>query len=370
MVATSTEELEQGSVSSYDRISELKAFDESKAGVQGLVEKGVTKVPRMFYCEHSNLSDDSTSEPTSNFSIPTIDFTGIHDHPILRDDVVGKLRYACEKWGFFQVINPGISSNVLDEMIKGTGRFHQQNAKVRKEYYSRDPSRKVAYVSNYSLYHESSAYWRDTLGCVMASHPPEAEELPEVCRDIVVEYSKKVKAFASTLFELLSEALGLNRLHLEKMGCAEGFLLLCHYYPACPEPELTMGNSKHTDNDFITILLQDEIGGLQVLHDKQWVDVTPIHGALVVNIGDLLQLLTNDKFISVHHRVLSNQAGPRKSVASLFRTVGDESLVYGPINELLSEENPPLYRNISLKEYLTCYYAKGVGTSALSHFKL
>jgi len=51
-----------------------------------------------------------------------------------------------------------------------------------------------------------------------------------------------------------------------------------------------MGNSKHTDNDFLKILLQDQIGGLQVLHDNQWVDVTPIHGALVINIGDLLQV--------------------------------------------------------------------------------
>lgn len=83
-----------------------------------------------------------------------------------------------------------------------------------------------------------------------------------------------------------------------------------------------------------------------------------------------VQLLTNDRFISVQHRVLSKHIGPRISVASLFRTDDDGSLVYGPIKELLSEENPPLYRNVSLKEYLTYYYAKGIGTSALSHFKL
>lgn len=187
MVVKGTDELEGGTVSSYDRISELKAFDDSKAGVQGLIENGVTKVPRMFYCEHSNLSDGSTSESNSEFYVPTIDLTGIHDDPILRDDVVEKLRYACEKWGFFQVINHGIPSDVLDEMIEGTGRFHQQDAKVRKDYYTRDPYRKVVYVSNYSLYHEPAAHWRDTLGCVMAPHPPEAEELPAVCRFFVIQ---------------------------------------------------------------------------------------------------------------------------------------------------------------------------------------
>ncbi|KAJ1430761.1 Oxoglutarate/iron-dependent dioxygenase [Sesbania bispinosa] len=369
MVVTNTDELEAGTVSSYDRKSELKAFDDSKAGVQGLIENGVTKVPHMFYCEQSNLNDGSATESNSEFSIPIIDLTGIHDDPILRDDVVKKVQYACENWGFFQVINHGIPIPVLDEMIRGTCRFHQQDVKVRKEYYTRDPNRKVVYVSNYNLYHDPAANWRDTLGCSIAPHPPKAEELPAVCRDIVIEYSEKVMGFASTLFELLSEALGLNSSHLKEMGCGEGFLLLCHYYPPCPEPELTIGNSNHTDNDFITILLQDQIGGLQVLHDKKWIDVTPIHGALVVNIGDLLQLLSNDKFISVQHRVVAKHIGPRISVACLFRT-DDESIVYGPIKELLSEECPPVYRDVSSKEYTAHYYAKGVGTSTLSRFKL
>jgi len=182
MVVTSTNELEGGTVSNYDRKSELKEFDDSKAGVQGLVENGVTKVPRVFYCEQSNINHGSVNESNSKLSIPTIDLKGIHDDPALRDEVVRQLHDACEKWGFFQVINHGISTHILDEMMKGTCRFHQQDAKVRKDYYTRDPNRKVVYVSNYSLYHDPAANWRDSLGFSMAPNPPKSEEFPEVCR--------------------------------------------------------------------------------------------------------------------------------------------------------------------------------------------
>ena len=92
-----------------------------------------------------------------------------------------------------------------------------------------------------------------------------------------------------TLLELLSEALGLNRDHLKQMVCAEGLLVVGQYYPACPQPELTYGISSHTDTGFMTLLLQDQTGGLQFLHENRWADVSPVTGALVVNIADLLQ---------------------------------------------------------------------------------
>ena len=76
---------------------------------------------------------------------------------------------------------------------------------------------------------------------------------------------------------------------LNGIGCGEGLLVLGHYHPPCPQPELTIGTQKHADHDFLTVLLQDQISGFKVLHRGHWVDVPPSLRALVVNIGDLLQ---------------------------------------------------------------------------------
>ncbi|KAK7283663.1 hypothetical protein RIF29_13346 [Crotalaria pallida] len=283
MEITSTNELDAANDSTYDRIAEVKAFEDSKLGVKGLSDSGVTKIPRMFY---SVKPDSANSSPTdSNFSLPVIDLQGIHKTSAQHAEVVDQIRSACQTWGFFQVINHGIPVNVLDEMIDGIRRFHEQDGEVRKHFYMRDIHKKVRYFSNGSLFRDPAANWKDTITFAMSPDPPNPDELP------------------------------------------------------------------------------------------QWIDVAPIHGALVINIGDLLQLMTNDRFISVYHRVLSSHIGPRISVASFFMnltTFESSSKVYGPIKELLSDENPPIYREVTIKEFLAPYFAKGLdrGRSSLLPFKL
>jgi 2,4-dihydroxy-1,4-benzoxazin-3-one-glucoside dioxygenase len=82
--------------------------------------------------------------------------------------------------------------------------------------------------------------------------------------------------------------MGLHGVYLEHdAGFMDGFCMLAHYYPPCPEPHHTLGTAKHCDATFITVLLQDAVGGLQALHGGRWVEVP---GALIVNVGDFLQV--------------------------------------------------------------------------------
>ncbi|KAL1806447.1 hypothetical protein DCAR_0832247 [Daucus carota subsp. sativus] len=372
MVTSSTMETAVPLITSYsNRRRELQAFDDTKAGVKGLVDAGIQKVPNIFIHPPDAFGKNS-SDKCKEFSIPTIDFECLDKDPTSRQDIVEKVRCASETFGFFQVVNHGIPVSVLEEALHGVHRFFDQDSEVKKQLYTRDYTKKLVYNTNYDLFSSPAANWRDTFSSFMAPSPPQPEELPAACRDIMMEYSKQVMKLGITLFELLSKALGLDPNYLQDMECAKGLIFIGHCYPACPQPELTLGATKHTDDGFLTVLLQDQIGALQFLHEDHWIDVPPLPGALIVNIADLLQLITNDRFKSVEHRVVANHIGPRVSVACFFSTsVMPSTKLYGPIKELVSEDNPPKYRETTVQEYVSHSFSKGLdGESRLQHFRL
>ncbi|KAL4590390.1 hypothetical protein LXL04_003319 [Taraxacum kok-saghyz] len=347
-----------------DRVTQLKAFDDKKFGVKGLIDAaagGPVDVPEIFIRPPDEVAEDLELTRTS-LRVPAIDLTGVGDMgSSRREKIVEEVRHASEKWGFFQVINHGIPMKVLEEMMKGVREFHEQDVEMKKGYYSRDPERMVKFNTNYDFYMSKAANWRDSLLVDMTgSNDLDPQDLPAVCRDSTVDYLNNLMKLVDTIFELLSEALGLEPSHLKDLKCETSRNLACHYYPACPRPDLTLGINKHTDATFITILLQDEVGGLEVLHRNQWAEVKPIPGALVVNIGDLLQIVSNDKFKSVIHQATGNATRTRTSVACFFHGQATPPKIYGPIEELVTKESPRNYREFTVKDFMSKFYSRGL----------
>ncbi|KAI8561020.1 hypothetical protein RHMOL_Rhmol04G0303000 [Rhododendron molle] len=120
---------------------------DTKTGVKGLVDVGVTKIPRIFIDDKIQLNDISrTSSVASLFSVPIIDLEGVDEEgSAQRAGIINKVRDACEKFGFFQVVNHGIAEYVMDDMIDGVLRFYEQDTEVlyRVKYLSSDSARGV-----------------------------------------------------------------------------------------------------------------------------------------------------------------------------------------------------------------------------------
>ncbi|KAK7393422.1 hypothetical protein VNO78_21978 [Psophocarpus tetragonolobus] len=353
----------------YDMANEVKEFDESKGGVKGLLDSGIVKLPRFMIHPPETRPSATPSNITSSLQIPIIDFTG-YDESFGRSKIVREIREASETWGFFQIINHSVPVSVMDGMLRAIREFHDQPTEVKKPWYSRDSNAKIKYFSNSDLFVAKAANWRDTIAFDMLDgRPINPEAYPPVCRDGVMEYQEHMLKMKDIMSELLSEALGLEKEYLRKIECMEAEIMVGNYYPVCPEPELTYGATRHSDPSCLTIVLQDTLGGLQVFHENQLVDIKPLPGALVVNIGDFLQIISNDRFKSVLHQVLAARDGNRVSVACFMYPHPDRK--YGPIKEFLTKDNPPKYRDTNTREYLTQYRSKSLdGSKTLPYFRV
>lgn len=348
----------------YNRLKEVKKFDDSKIGVKGLVDSGLTSIPRFFHHPLDTLPSPLHNPDTRpQLSVPIIDLSGP------RPTVIDQIRRSSSTLGFFQIINHGISQSTMDAIISAVKSFNEQSTDVKAQYYHRDVSRIASYSTNFDLFQSKAASWRDTLQIRLAPVPTDSGCVPEVCRVEAAEWDQEMVRVAEELIGLLEEGLGLRREILKDMTCLECRFLVGHYYPYCPQPDLTIGTAAHTDPGVLTVLLQNEIGGLQVKYgpgeeEANWVDVEPVPGALVINIGDILQIMSNDEYKSVEHRVLANPFHePRISVAVLFNPGVSENM-YGP----LSPEKPPVYQQFTLADFMDRFLTKELDGKTLTNY--
>ncbi|XP_039685985.1 1-aminocyclopropane-1-carboxylate oxidase homolog 5 [Medicago truncatula] len=165
----------------------------------------------------------------------------------------------------------------------------------------------------------------------MGPVPAKAKEIPEVCTKEVMEWDKEVVRVGDILLGLLSEGLGLGEERLTELGLLRGRVMVGHYYPFCPQPNLTVGLNSHADPGALTLLLQDHIGGLQVRTQHGWINVEPLGGALVINIGDLLQIISNEEYKSADHRVLANPSNEPQVSIAVFLNPGTREKLFGPL---------------------------------------
>ena len=352
---------------SFNRSSALKQFDETKAGVRGLIESGINTLPAIFRLP-APLS--FAAPVAAALSIPTID---------LSLPSAGALVCAAARdWGFFQITNHGIPLSAIAATFSAGRSFHELPAEDRSHYYTRGPAGGVSYISNIDLFRSKTASWRDTLQISMGPNPAEPDRIPAICRAELLAWDEHVVAIGRRLLGMLSEGMGVDQQRLEELTCLEGRAMVCHYYPPSPEPDLTVGLADHSDPGVLTVLVQDQIGGLQVKRTAEdgeisWVDAKPVEGAIVINVGDLLQIISNNKYKSVHHRVVANSCEePRISIATFFNPgKRGESVLYGPLPELVSPGKPAHYRNFTMAEFLGTFFSKELATeSLLDHFKI
>ncbi|EFJ05283.1 2-oxoacid-dependent dioxygenase [Selaginella moellendorffii] len=162
---------------------------------------------------------------------------------------------------------------------------------------------------------------------------------------------------AKRVLGLFSESLGLESGALEEAFGGERHAMRMNYYPPCPEPELTIGLDAHADPNGFTILQQDTRvkDGLQIVHCGAWVPIKPLPGAFVVNIGDQLQVLSNDAYKSVEHRAVVNSERTRVSIASFYGPAEDSHIAL--LAQLVADEAPACFKDSVYGNYLQSFYA-------------
>jgi isopenicillin N synthase-like dioxygenase len=280
--------------------------------------------------------------------LPILDFSqrgqaGWHD----------ELDNACREWGCFQLRNHNLADELCRSMLSEMERFfalpHPEKQAIERTaenpwgFYDRELTKNVR-------------DWKQILDVgPTAAHGPFAGAAPRWpgrlpgFRDTIEAYYAACKSLALTLLADIGECLGVSRGTLEReFGEGHSSFLRLNFYPPCAAPQDHLGISQHTDAGALTVLLPDAQPGLQFMREEVWHTVLAEPGALIINVGDIVQVWSNDRYQAPLHRVLTSAEHSRYS-APFFLNPGYDT-VYAPLPSALHGKTPR-YRLINWGEF-------------------
>jgi len=267
--------------------------------------------------------------------VPVIDVAPLTAGAVRRSEVARQLRAACEESGFFYVVGHGVSDSLCARletlsreffalpretklkinMSKG-GRAWRGYFCVGDELTSGKPDQKEGIYFGAELPNDHPE--------VLAGTPMHGQNLfPEIpeFREVVLEYMAALTTLGHALMRGLALSLELDENYFAERYTADPLVLFRIFnYPFTgkPNPDAPWGVGEHTDYGVLTILRQDDAGGLQVKSRSKWIDAPPIAGSFICNIGDMLDRMTRGLYRSTPHRVLNRAGRDRMSFPFFF----------------------------------------------------
>lgn len=318
--------------------------------VQALASRNLKDVPLRYIRPEAEFEQVSIDE---SLHIPVIDMCKLIDDQLCHDDELAKLHLACKHWGFFQLINHGVSQEVINKMKTETEEFFKLPLEEKKAY-AQLPNDIEGYGQAFVVSEEQKLDWGDML--FLLPRPVSQRNMrfwphnPTSFRATLDKYSSEVEGVSISLFRLIAKNLGLKQERLTDFFEYGTQGVRMNYYPPCVRANKVIGLAPHSDATGLTLLVQvNDVQGLQVKKNGNWVLVTPIPGAFIVNIGDIIEILSNGEYKSIEHRAVVNPEHKRLSIAA-FHSPGIDTKI-GPLTDVVKDGNPN-YKTVSGEEYV------------------
>lgn len=319
------------------------------------------------YCVNPEPSMDLSDNNNNNNPIASI--------PVLNMATLTaeELHSACHEWGMFQLVNHGVNSLLVAKLRYEIEEFYKRPLEDKLKY-QRRPGEIEGYGQTVLHTADQKVDWADRffmmINPVHIRKPHLLPELPSSLRETLEAYFKETENLAMKLLQLMAETLRIDKKEIAEMFEDGLQTTRMTYYPPCPQPELVMGLTPHSDATGITVLLQvNGVEGLQVKKDGVWSPVKILPEALVVNVGDVLEIISNGIFKSIEHRATVNSEKERISIAVFFNPKLDAEI--GPSASLINPRNPPLYKRVPMDKYVKDFFSKKLnGKSYLEVMKI